>query len=51
MSEQNHSGSETLGAAGEKSRMTLFKDDRAEDWGAIVLSIIIVAIVVVWKMK
>ena len=51
MSTQKHSGSETLGAAGEKSKMTLFKDDRAEDWGAIVLSILVIAIVVVWKMK
>ena len=40
-------GSETLGAAGEKSRMTLFKDDRQEDLGAIFAAIVVVAIVVV----
>ena len=43
-------GSETLGSTEEKSKMTLFKDDRAEDWGAIVVSIIIVAVIVVMKM-
>lgn len=42
------SGSETLGAAGEKSKMTLFKDDRAEDLGAIILTVLIVAFIVVW---
>lgn len=41
-------GSETLGAAGEKSTMTLFKDDRAEDLGAIILTVLIVAFIVVW---
>lgn len=50
MSEQK-SGSETLGAAGEKNQMTLFKDDRQEDWGAIILSIIVVALVVLLTMK
>lgn len=44
------SGSETLGAAGDKSKMTLFKDDRAEDLGAIVVSIIVIAIVVLLTM-
>ena len=44
-------GSETLGSTEEKSKMTLFKDDRAEDWGAIVVSIIIVAVIVVMKMN
>lgn len=44
--EQLKTGSETIGAAGEKNRMTLFRDDRAEDFGAIMLSIIIIAIVV-----
>ena len=44
-------GSETLGSTEEKSKMTLFKDDRAEDWGAIWLSIFIVAIIVVLNMK
>ena len=51
MSTPQKSGSETIGAVGDKSKMTLFKDDRAEDWGAIVLSIIVVAVVVVLKMK
>jgi len=50
MSEQK-SGSETLGAAGEKNQMTLFKDDRQEDWGAIIFSIIVVALVVILTMK
>ena len=44
-------GSETIGAAGPKGKMTLFKDDRAEDIGAIIVTVIIVAIIVVWKMK
>jgi hypothetical protein len=44
------SGSETLGAAGDKSKMTLFKDDRAEDIGAIMVSIIVIAIVVILTM-
>lgn len=45
------SGSETLGAAGDKSKMTLFKDDRAEDIGAIIVSIIVIAVIVVLTMK
>ena len=40
-------GSETLGSAGDKSRMTLFRDDRQEDFGAILLSIVAVALIVV----
>lgn len=40
-------GSETLGSPEEKNRMTLFKDDREEDVGAILLSILLVALVVV----
>jgi hypothetical protein len=44
-------GSETIGAAGDKSKMTLFKDDRAEDVGAIILSVIVIAIIVVLTMK
>jgi hypothetical protein len=44
-------GSETLGAAGPKGKMTLFKDDRAEDIGAIILTVIIVAVIVLLKMK
>jgi hypothetical protein len=31
--------------------MTLFKDDRQEDWGAIILSVIVVALVVLLTMK
>jgi hypothetical protein len=44
-------GSETIGAAGPKSKMTLFKDDRAEDIGSIVLTVIIVAAIVLLTMK
>jgi len=51
MAEVQKSGSETLGSAGEKSKMTLFKDDRAEDLGAIVVSVIVVAIVILLTMK
>lgn len=40
-------GSETLGSAGDKHKMTLFKDDRQEDLGAIALSILLVLLVVV----
>ncbi len=39
-------GSETIGSAGDKHKMTLFKDDRQEDIGAIALSIFLVLIVV-----
>lgn len=51
MATQQKTGSETIGAAGPKSKMTLFKDDRAEDIGAIVLTVLIVAVVVLLKMK
>jgi len=44
-------GSETIGAAGAKSKMTLFKDDRAEDIGSIILTVLIVAVIVVMNMK
>jgi len=44
-------GSETLGAAGEKSKMTLFKDDRAEDLGAIIVAAIVIAFIVLYTMK
>lgn len=44
------SGSETLGAAGDRNKMTLFKDDRAEDLGAIIVSTIIIALIVVVTM-
>lgn len=43
-------GSETVASA-EKGRMTLFRDDRQEDLGAIVFSILIVAIIVVMTMQ
>lgn len=42
-------GSETVASA-EKGKMTLFRDDRQEDWGAIVLAIIVVAIIAVLRM-
>jgi hypothetical protein len=43
-------GSETVASA-EKGRMTLFRDDRQEDLGAIAFSILIVAIIVVMTMQ
>ena len=43
-------GSETVGSAA-KGKMTLFRDDRQEDVGAIVFSILIVAIIVVMTLK
>jgi len=46
MAENVKIGSETVASA-EKGQMTLFKDDRQEDWGAIIVSIIIVAVVVI----
>jgi len=46
-----NTGSETIGAAGDKSKMTLFKDDRAEDFGAIVVSILVIATVMVLTMN
>jgi hypothetical protein len=42
-----HTGSETIGAAGDKGKMTLFRDDRAEDFGAILLAVLVIAAVVV----
>ena len=47
MANNEQRGSETLGTSEEKSKLTLFKDDRAEDWGAIMVSILIVAYVMV----
>jgi hypothetical protein len=35
----------------EKSRMTLFKDDRQEDWAAILISVIVVVIIMIMTMK
>ena len=43
-------GSETV-ASSEKGKMTLFRDDRQEDFGAILFSILIIAIIVVMTMK
>jgi len=44
-------GSETIGAPGDKSKMTLFKDDRAEDIGAITMSVLVIATIMVLNMK
>ncbi|MFN3883830.1 MAG: hypothetical protein ACK4Q4_03600 [Rhodocyclaceae bacterium] len=43
-------GSETV-ASPAKGKMTLFRDDRQEDWGAILFSILIIAVIVVLTMK
>ena len=43
-------GSETVASA-EKGKLTLFRDDRQEDWGAIALTIVIVAVAVVMTLK
>lgn len=43
-------GSETMASA-DKGKLTLFRDDRQEDWGAIVFSILIVAVIVVLTLK
>jgi hypothetical protein len=43
-------GSETVASAA-KGKMTLFRDDRQEDIGAIVFSILLVAIIVVMTLK
>ncbi len=43
-------GSETIGAAGDKNKMTLFKDDRQEDIGAIIVATLIVAFIVLVTM-
>jgi len=45
MAEESRIGSETVGSA-EKGKMTLFRDDRQEDWAAIAIAIIVVAIIV-----
>jgi len=44
-------GSETIGAPGDKSKMTLFKDDRAEDIGAIIVSVLVIATIMVLTMN
>jgi hypothetical protein len=51
MAESEKMGSETIGAVGPKSKMTLFRDDRAEDIGAIIVTVIIVAAIVLLTMK
>jgi|WetSurMetagenome_2_1015567.scaffolds.fasta_scaffold33932_2 hypothetical protein len=43
-------GSETMGSA-TKSKMTLFRDDRQEDVGAIVFSALLIAIIVLLTLK
>ncbi|MBI5920883.1 MAG: hypothetical protein HY847_04435 [Betaproteobacteria bacterium] len=43
-------GSETVASAA-KGKMTLFRDDRQEDIGAIVFSALLVAIIVLLTMK
>ena len=45
MAEDVKVGSETVASA-EKGKMTLFRDDRQEDVGAIIFSIIVVAVIV-----
>lgn len=47
---QERIGSETV-ASPAKGKMTLFRDDRQEDWGAIVFSILLVAVIVLLTMK
>jgi hypothetical protein len=51
MANEQKMGSETIGAAGPKGKMTLFKDDRAEDIGAIMVTVVIVAFIVLMTMK
>ena len=51
MANQEKMGSETIGAAGPKNKMTLFKDDREEDIGSIIVTVIIVAVIVLLTMK
>lgn len=45
--EKTKTGSETIGAAGEKNKMTLFRDDRQEDYGAIIVAALVIAWAVV----
>ena len=49
MAEPEKIGSETV-ASPDKGSMTLFKDDRQEDWGAIVVAVLVVAVIVVVTM-
>jgi len=43
-------GSETVASAA-KGKMTLFRDDRQEDVGAIVFAALLIAVIVVMTMK
>lgn len=43
-------GSETMASA-DKGKLTLFRDDRQEDWGAIVFSILVVAVIILLTLK
>ncbi len=49
MAEPERMGSETVGSAA-KGKMTLFRDDRQEDVGAIVLAALIVAAIALLTM-
>jgi hypothetical protein len=50
MAESNQKiGSETVASA-QTGKMTLFRDDRQEDWGAILVAIMVIAIIVVMNM-
>jgi hypothetical protein len=49
--EQQKTFSETIGSTAPKGKMTLFKDDRAEDIGAIMVTVIIVAAIVLMTLK
>ncbi len=51
MAQQQKVGSETMGSPEKSSSMTLFKDDRQEDWGAIIFAVIVVAIIIVMTLK
>jgi hypothetical protein len=44
-------GSETIGAAGDKGKMTLFRDDRQEDTGAIIVAAIVIAFLILTAPK
>jgi hypothetical protein len=50
MAQDTKQGSETVASAG-KGKMTLFRDDRQEDFGAIVFSVLIIAVIVLLTMK
>jgi len=50
LADERKLGERTIGAADSKAKMTLFKDDRAEDVGAIILTVLIVAVIVVMTM-